>query len=330
MSDHFLLSFSTAVIGSVTIVVAWQYYQCRRKSTKLLDCQQSSQNAENTSESGSSIRQLCIYCDYNATTPVYPEVYQAMDPFFKESFGNPSSAHIYGNIAREAVVAARKKISQLIKASSESEIYFVSCGTEADNRCIDIALMNYYERLKKEKKQEPVELFLSPFLFSPPFSSSSSILPQVITSSIEHPAVLCYLRNLKIAKKIDLIVIPVNNEGFISLPSLEKALNSSVALVTIMHSNNEIGTIQSIKFISRAIKRFNKEHNCSILFHSDCAQSMGKVLIDVIALGVDMITIVGHKYGAPKGIGALYVKSGIQVPLMMIGGSQEFGKRGGK
>jgi cysteine desulfurase len=326
MNENLFLSLSTAIIGSVTIVVAWQYYQSRKKAFKLQDCQEACHIVGSSLEV-SPFRGFCIYCDYNATTPVYSEVYQAIIPFFKESFGNPSSAHVYGNVAQEAVVVARKKVSQLIKASSESEIYFVSCGTEADNRCIDIALMNYYERVRKEKK-ELTEPWISPFLSSP--LPSSSDLPQIITSSIEHPAVLCYLRNLKIAKKISLIVIPVNSEGFVSLSSLEKALNPSVALVTIMHSNNEIGTIQPIKFISRAIKRFNKDHNCSILFHSDCAQSIGKLPIDVNTLGVDMVTIVGHKYGAPKGIAALYVRSGIPVPLMMIGGSQEFGKRAGK
>jgi cysteine desulfurase len=250
----------------------------------------------------------CVYCDYNATTPIYKEVFESMTPYFTKGFGNPSSSHVYGLCAKEAVARARHEVSEAINCKP-SEVYFVSCGTEADNRAVDIAIHAF----KSQK------------------NNSDSTIPVVITSSIEHVAVLCPLRHLhSLHKKIILKVIPVDSEGFVSLTDLEKELTPNVALVSIMHSNNEVGTIQPIRAISRIIKKFNKAENTNILFHTDAAQSFGKVPIDVEGLGVDMATLVGHKFGAPKGVGALFLREGIKASPMLVGGSQENGLRGGK
>jgi cysteine desulfurase len=153
----------------------------------------------------------------------------------------------------------------------------------------------------------------------------------VITTSVEHPAILAYLKHLQKYGRIDLIVLPVTKEGFVLIEDVEQHLTTSCALVTIMHSNNEVGTIQPIGKISKAIQDFNSQNGCSILFHSDAAQSAGKVGLDVNHLNVDMLTIVGHKYGAPKGIAALYLNKKVKpiCPPLLYGGGQEAGLRAG-
>jgi cysteine desulfurase len=259
---------------------------------------------EKLSSSGFESLAGCIYCDYNATTPIYPEVFQAMEPYLTKCFGNPSSSHAYGQLAKTAVITGRKLVADAVNAKPE-DIYFVSCGSEADNRCIDIAIHNFY------------------------LTHDASSIPQIITSSIEHPAILCYLRTMQLKKKLELKVVPVDSQGFVSLTEFENALSPNVALVTIMHSNNEIGTIEPIRAMSKIIRRYNKKANTNILFHTDAAQSIGKVVVDVNALDVDMLTIVGHKFGAPKGIAALYVRNGVNICQFLIGGSQEKGFRAG-
>lgn len=252
----------------------------------------------------------CIYCDYNATTPIYEEVREAMMPYFTSCFGNPSSSHVFGNPCKEALLKARSYVGQLINAKSPlQEIYFTSCGTESDNWAVDISINHY--------KQHCLE------------SSVVYQIPKIITSAIEHPAVLNYLKHLEQQGLVEVAILPVSREGFVDLKKIEEELTDNTALVSVMHSNNEVGTIQPIRRISQIIQSHNSKHHGHVLFHLDAAQSMGKVLLDVQALSVDMVTIVGHKYGAPKGIAALFVKQGVKMIPSLYGGGQERGYRGG-
>lgn len=257
----------------------------------------------------------CVYLDYNGTTPVYTEVFESMEPYFTLYFGNPSSSHLFGPTSKRAIELARFQVAKLISCTAPyDEIIFTGCGTESDNRAIDIAIHQYLKQRGLSMRTCPDEL-----------------LPEVVTSPIEHPAVLCYLRDLKNQGLIKLHILPVNSEGFVTLSEVEKVLTKNTALVTIMHSNNEVGTLQPIRAISRVIQNFNRREKTKILFHSDAAQSVGKIPIDVHFLGVDLLTIVGHKYGAPKGIAILYARRNTvtDVSPMLVGGGQEKGRRGG-
>jgi cysteine desulfurase len=264
----------------------------------------------------------CIYLDYNATSPIFPEVSAAVIPFVTNCFGNPSSPHVFAAPCREAIAKSRWAVGILVNApSSEKTIYFTSCGSESDNRAVDIALHHFDTRHNSH-----------PYREGKGKAADATITPRVVTCKIEHPAILLYLEHLHRLQQIDLVVLPVNAEGFVSPSDIEANLTINTALVTIMHSNNEVGSIQPIAEISKRIREFNLKHAANILFHSDAAQSLGKVKVDVQALGVDMLTIVGHKFGAPKGVAALYVSESVRwsgAP-MLIGGGQERGMRAGE
>ncbi|MDD3052285.1 MAG: cysteine desulfurase family protein [Candidatus Cloacimonetes bacterium] len=233
-----------------------------------------------------------IYLDYNASTPVLPEIAEAMLPFLTSEFGNPSSSHYYGMENLLAIEDARFKLAELIDCDP-GEIIFTSGGTESNNMAIKGLA---YAKIKTGN--------------------------HIITSAIEHPAVLEVCKFLE-TRGFEVTYVPVDKEGVIKIDLLERAIRPSTILISIMHSNNEVGTLQPIAEIAEiAIKN----HIC---FHTDAAQSIGKVEIDVQKLKVDMMSIAGHKFYAPKGVGALYVKNGIELEKFMHGASHEMGRRAG-
>jgi cysteine desulfurase len=232
-----------------------------------------------------------IYLDYNASTPVDPRVLQEMLPYLKEKFGNPSSSHPYGVALKAGIEQARERVAALLGCEA-TEIIFTSGATESNNMVIKGVAV------------------------SAPKGS------HIIASRIEHPAVLepChYLERHGHA----VTYLRVDEHGLVDPADLEQAITPKTSLVTIMHANNEVGTIQDISVLSRiAASR-------GILFHTDAAQSVGKVRVQVKDLGVDFLTIAGHKFYAPKGIGALYIKNGSTLPPMMHGAGHERGLRPG-
>ena len=233
-----------------------------------------------------------IYLDYNATTPIDPRVAEVMKPYLTEYFGNPSSNHSFGKETRQAVEFARSQIAAVLHCKP-NEIYFTSGGTESNNWAIKGAA--YANRHKGN---------------------------HIITSQIEHPAVIEVCRYLEL-NGFYITYLPVDNNGFIDVQSIEKAVTPKTILISIMHANNEVGTIQPIREISEIA------HKYDILIHSDCAQSIGKIPVHTEDLNADMFTIAGHKIYAPKGIGALYIRSGIKLDKLIHGASQERNLRAG-
>jgi len=233
-----------------------------------------------------------VYLDYNATTPHDAEVISAMRPYLEEHFGNPSSSHQYGLISREAIELARRQIASLLNSYPE-EIVFTSGGTESNNHAIKgIAYANLHRG------------------------------NHIITSQIEHPSVtdVCeYLRK----NGFEITYIPVDESGLVNPTDIEKAITNRTILITIMHANNEVGTIQPIEEIAEIASKNG------IIFHTDAAQSLGKILADINSLRVDLLTIAGHKLYAPKGVGALYIKQGTVLTKLMHGAGQERGIRAG-
>ncbi len=233
-----------------------------------------------------------IYLDYNATTPIAKEVANAMRPFLDEYFGNPSSVHTYGVKTKMAVEKARRQVAGLINCDP-SEIIFTSGGTESNNYAIKgIAYAN------------------------------KNIGNHIITSAVEHPAVFEVCRYLE-QNGFVVTTVPVDEYGIIKLNELEKAIRSETILITVMHANNEVGSIQPIEEISQLAKKHN------IFFHSDAAQSLGKIEVDVKKMGVDLLSIAGHKLYAPKGIGALYIKNGVRLEKLIHGADHEQNLRAG-
>ncbi len=233
-----------------------------------------------------------IYLDYNATTPLLPEVADAMQPFLTEQFGNPSSSHLYGRRTKSAVEKARKQLAALINADP-GEIIFTSGGSEANNMAIkNIAFAD----LQPGK--------------------------QIVISAFEHPAVENVCRWLA-RFGIETVHVPVDGSGLVQTAEVEKALGPNTILVSIMLANNEAGTIQPLEEITQLA------HKMNIPVHTDAAQAAGKIPLDVQKLGIDLMTIAGHKFHGPKGIGALYVKTGFGIEPFIHGASQENGRRAG-
>lgn len=233
-----------------------------------------------------------IYLDYNATTPIAPEVFDAMLPWLRSEFGNPSSAHPFGRRAAQAVATARRQVAELIGAQAQ-EIVFTGCATEANN----LALLGAARAFGVEKRH-------------------------LLVGAVEHPAVMAsalYLRDQGWA----LTVLPVDGFGRLSPDQVADALRPDTALVSVMHSNNEVGTLQPI----REIAHMTRERR--ILLHTDASQSAGKLSLNVDELGVDLLTLAGHKFYAPKGVGALYVRAGTPIRSVLHGAEQEHGLRPG-
>lgn len=232
-----------------------------------------------------------IYLDYNATTPLLPEVVDAVQPYLREHFGNPSSDHAYGRRAREAVECARHQVAALI-GCEDDEIIFTGGVTEANN----LAILGVADISRARHK--------------------------IVTTVIEHPAIAepC-LRTQRLG--LQLLRAGVDSGGLIDLRDIHNMIDNHVALVTVMHANNETGVLQPVSEIS------SLAHEVGALMHTDAAQSVGKVPVDVNTLGVDLLSIAAHKLYGPKGAGALYVKRGVKLMPMNVGSGQEQGLRSG-
>ena len=237
---------------------------------------------------------LPIYLDYNATTPIADEVAAAMSRFLSESYGNPSSLHWAGLPARDAVENARSQVAALLCCDA-TEIIFTSGGTEANNHVLKGLFF------AKQGRNHPFH---------------------IITSHIEHPAVLepcAFLERLG----AEISLLPVDRNGLVDPDDVRRAIRPGTALVSVMHANNEVGTIQPLLDISSIAR----EHG--ILLHTDAAQTVGKISVDIESLGVDLLTVAGHKLYGPKGVGALFVREGVELEPLLHGAGHEAGRRAG-
>src|ERR1051325_1960970 len=233
-----------------------------------------------------------VYLDYNATTPVEPEVLDAMLPYFSAEFGNAASIHTVGQRARSAVETARDQVAALLGARSQ-EIVFTSGGTESDNHAI-FGIVR----------------------------SAPGATKHVITTNIEHEAVLNTCQALE-KDGVAVTYLPVNSDGVITVNQVEEAIRPHTSLITVMHANNELGTVQPLAQIGKLAAQRD------IYFHTDAVQSAGKLALDVNALGVDLLSVSGHKLYASKGIGALYIRGGSRLQQFLYGGHHQRGFRPG-
>jgi cysteine desulfurase len=233
-----------------------------------------------------------IYLDHAATTPVHPDVLKAMLPYFTDAFGNPSSIHAYGLAAREAIEKARGQIAALIGAHDD-EVCFTSGGTEADNFALQgVCFAN-------ENKGN-----------------------HIITTAIEHHAVLETCRFLE-KRGFTVTYLPVDGYGMVSPAAVKKAITPKTVLISVMHANNEVGTIQPLAEIRKIARE------AGVYFHTDAVQAVGHIPVDVNEIGVDLLSMSAHKLYGPKGIGALYIRKGTRIASFIHGGGQEAGRRAG-
>jgi len=233
-----------------------------------------------------------IYLDYNASTPIDPEVIEEMLPYLRNRFGNPSSSHLYGRQAKEGIEEARRHIAELINAKTD-EMVFTSGGTESNN----IALCGAAFANRKKGRR-------------------------IVTGVTEHPAVLNPCRWLQ-TQGFDVEYVGVDRFGVVNLEQLENLVDDSTILVSVMHANNETGTIQPIREIAKI------SHRRGALFHTDAAQAIGKMKVDVKRMSIDLLSVAGHKFYAPKGIGALFVRDGTNLEPFLRGAGHEHGLRPG-
>lgn len=231
-----------------------------------------------------------IYLDYNATTPIAPEVVRAMQPFLEGEFGNPSSDYLLGIRAKEAVAEARRQVAGLLSCRP-AEIVFTSGATEANNTVI--------KGVARRRGQG-----------------------QIITAAIEHPAVLAPCRELEY-QGFEITILPVDSRGLVDPEEVRRAITPKTILISVMHANNETGALQPISEIGDLARA------AGVWFHTDAAQSVGKIPVRVAELQVDFLTLAGHKFYAPKGVGALYVRTGCAFTPLLHGAGQEGGRRAG-
>lgn len=236
-----------------------------------------------------------IYFDYAATTPVHPEVVEAMKPYFADVFGNPSSIHSFGREAKEAIEQARDRVASLIGVKNE-EIVFTSGGTEADNFAIKgVAFATCSAGTRKKGNH-------------------------IITSTIEHHAVIESCKFLE-TQGFEVTYLPVDEYGLVNPEDVRKAINSKTILISIMHANNEIGTIEPIEEIGRIAREKG------VYFHTDAVQTIGHIPINLKELPIDLLSMSAHKLYGPKGVGALYIRKGVKIVSFMHGGEQEHNRR---
>lgn len=233
-----------------------------------------------------------IYLDYNASTPADPAVVEAMLPYLREHFGNPSSAHVFGKKPHDAIAAARIQVAELIGARP-AEIVFTSGGTEASNHAI------------------------KGIVFARGVKGA-----HVVTTAVEHPATL---RPCEFLERLGcrVTVVGVDRHGLADPDDVRKAIGRDTVLVSVMHANNEVGTLQPVREIAAVA------HERGVLVHTDAAQSLGKAAVDVNDLGVDLLSVAGHKLYAPKGVGALYIREGVTLEPLVHGAGHEAGRRSG-
>ena len=234
-----------------------------------------------------------VYLDNNATTRVAPEAFEAMRPFLEDLYGNPSSAHTFGRRVRQSVEVAREQVAELLGARDAGEIIFTSCGSESDNWAIRGVLEEHIDKR------------------------------HIITSRVEHEAVRNLCERLE-KSGYEITWLDVNEEGHLDLEALRASLRPDTALVSLMLANNETGVLFPINEIGRIVRE-----NSDALFHVDGIQAVGKIPINLKATPVDLFSISGHKFYAPKGVGALYLRSGLKLAPFIIGGGQERGRRAG-
>ena len=233
-----------------------------------------------------------VYVDNNATTMVAPEVFEAMRPYLKDKYGNPSSMHTFGGRIRSDIDRARESILELLGASDPSEIIFTSCGTESDNTAIMSTLRSYPEKR------------------------------HIITTKVEHPAVLNLCKYLE-TTGYRVTYLSVDNQGLLDLNELKSSIDEDTAIISIMYANNETGVVFPIEEIAEIAR------TREVVLHTDAVQAVGKIPFKLTELPVDLLALSGHKLHAPKGIGALYVRKGTRFNPFLMGGHQEHGRRGG-
>lgn len=234
-----------------------------------------------------------VYLDNAATTKVRDEVVEAMLPYFTEYFGNPSSLHLFAREAGKGLDTARAQVAKALNARPE-EIIFTGGGSESDN----MVLRGIPEAYKKKGKH-------------------------VITSAVEHHAVLHTLEAMEKEGRVEVTYLPVDEYGMVTAEQVEKAIRPDTVLVSIMFANNEVGTIMPIEQIGETCKKYG------VLFHTDAVQAVGHVPVDVEKMHIDLLSLSGHKFHGPKGVGALYVRKGVRIPALILGGAQERRKRAG-
>jgi len=235
-----------------------------------------------------------IYMDHGATTPVHPRVLEAMLPYFSEHYGNPSSVYREGHRGKQAVAQSRAAVAKLMGCADSREIYFTSGGTEADNWAIKGYALKHCHKGK-----------------------------HLITTSIEHHAVLNAFKVLEEKAGFEVTYLPVDEKGFVHLSDLQNALREDTILVSVMLANNEVGTIQPVQAIGELLEERG------VAFHTDAVQAFGAIPIDVQAMHIDMLSVSAHKMYGPKGVGALYVRKGIVLENLLSGGNQERSRRAG-